>query len=86
MLRALCVDDATILFAEDKEPPSLSGCLLASNGYGRSRFCKIIGMCIGISYLPVFPLPFISFGSTSMIAQLVSGIVPVSLRYRTKAA
>jgi len=33
------------------------------------------------------PLPFISFGSTSMIAQLVSvGIVQSVYRHRTKAA
>ena len=46
-----------------------------------------VGMCIGIMPITGIPLPFISFGSTSMIAQLVSvGIVQSVYRHRTKAA
>ncbi len=46
-----------------------------------------VGMCIGIMPITGIPLPFISFGSTSMIAQCMAvGIVQSVWRHRTKAA
>lgn len=46
-----------------------------------------VGMCIGIMPITGIPLPFISFGSTSMIAQCMAvGVVQSVWRHRTKAA
>ena len=43
-----------------------------------------VGMCIGIMPITGIPLPFISFGSTSMIAQLISaGLVQSVWRHRS---
>ncbi len=46
-----------------------------------------VGMCIGIMPITGIPLPFISFGSSSMLAQLMAvGIVQSVYRNRTKSA
>ena len=46
-----------------------------------------IGMCIGLMPITGIPLPFISFGSSSMMVQLmVVGVVQSIWRHRTKAA
>lgn len=46
-----------------------------------------VGMCIGLMPITGIPLPFISFGSSSMIMQLsMVGIVQSVWRHRTKAA
>jgi rod shape determining protein RodA len=46
-----------------------------------------VGMCIGLMPITGIPLPFISFGSSSMIAQLMSvGMVQSIWRHRPKAA
>ncbi len=46
-----------------------------------------MGMCIGIMPITGIPLPFISFGSSSMVAQLLAvGIVQSVYLHRTKAA
>lgn len=43
-----------------------------------------VGMCIGIMPITGIPLPFISFGSSSMLAQLMAvGMVASIWRYRT---
>ena len=43
-----------------------------------------VGMCIGIMPITGIPLPFVSFGSTSMIAQLISaGLVQSVWRHRS---
>ncbi len=45
-----------------------------------------VGMCIGIMPITGIPLPFVSFGSSSMISQMISaGLVQSVWRYRTKA-
>ena len=45
-----------------------------------------VGMCIGIMPITGIPLPFVSFGSSSMISQLASmGLIQSVWRYRTKA-
>ena len=44
-----------------------------------------VGMCIGIMPITGIPLPFVSFGSSSMVAQLMSmGLVQSVWRYRNK--
>ncbi|MDU5892628.1 MAG: FtsW/RodA/SpoVE family cell cycle protein, partial [Atopobium minutum] len=46
-----------------------------------------VGMCIGIMPITGIPLPFISFGSSSMVVQLMSiGIVQSVYLHRTKVA
>lgn len=46
-----------------------------------------VGMCIGIMPITGIPLPFISFGSSSMVAQIISvGIVQSVWRHRQKSA
>ena len=46
-----------------------------------------VGMCIGIMPITGIPLPFISFGSSSMMAQLASaGLVQSIWRHRSKPA
>lgn len=46
-----------------------------------------VGMCIGLMPITGIPLPFISFGSSSMITQLMSvGLVQSIWRHRPKAA
>ena len=46
-----------------------------------------IGMCIGLMPITGIPLPFISFGSSSMLMQMANvGIVQSIWRCRTKAA
>ena len=46
-----------------------------------------VGMCIGIMPITGIPLPFISFGSTSMVVQLMAvGIVQSVWRHRPKTA
>ena len=46
-----------------------------------------VGMCIGLMPITGIPLPFISFGSSSMISQLMSvGMVQSIWRHRPKAA
>ena len=45
-----------------------------------------IGMCIGIMPITGIPLPFISFGSSSMVVQLIAvGMVQSVYRHRVKA-
>ena len=46
-----------------------------------------IGMCIGLMPITGIPLPFISFGSSSMLMQMANvGIVQSIWRTRSKAA
>ena len=46
-----------------------------------------VGMCMGIMPITGIPLPFISYGATSMIAQLMAvGMVQSVLRHRLKSA
>ncbi|MBR3327583.1 MAG: rod shape-determining protein RodA [Atopobiaceae bacterium] len=46
-----------------------------------------VGMCIGIMPITGIPLPFVSFGSSSMLAQLMSaGLVQSVWRHRSKPA
>ena len=46
-----------------------------------------VGMCIGIMPITGIPLPFVSFGSSSMVAQVMAvGLVQSVWRHRPKAA
>jgi rod shape determining protein RodA len=46
-----------------------------------------VGMCIGIMPITGIPLPFISYGSSSMVVQLASvGVVQSVWKHRTKSA
>ena len=49
--------------------------------------CMTLGMCIGMMPITGIPLPFISFGSSSMMIQLLTvGIVQSIWRHRSGAA
>ena len=46
-----------------------------------------VGMCIGIMPITGIPLPFISYGSSSMIVQMAAvGVVQSVWRHRQKVA
>ena len=46
-----------------------------------------VGMCLGIMPITGIPLPFISYGASSMVVQLSAvGMVQSVYRHRTKAA
>ena len=46
-----------------------------------------VGMCLGIMPITGIPLPFVTYGSSSMVVQLVSvGVVQSVWRHRQKAA
>ena len=78
---------ATILFAMKTENTFSKLVLVGCAAIWSFQVLQNVGMCIGIMPITGIPLPFISFGSTSMIAQLVSvGIVQSVYRHRTKAA
>lgn len=78
---------ATILFAMKTENTFSKLVLVGCAAMWSFQVLQNVGMCIGIMPITGIPLPFISFGSTSMIAQLVSvGIVQSVYRHRTKAA
>lgn len=78
---------ATILFAMKTENTFSKLVLVGCAAMWSFQVLQNVGMCIGIMPITGIPLPFISFGSTSMIAQFVSvGIVQSVYRHRTKAA
>ena len=78
---------ATILFAMKTENTFSKLVLVGCAAMWSFQVLQNVGMCIGIMPITGIPLPFISFGSTSMIAQLISvGIVQSVYRHRTKAA
>ena len=68
---------------------SIFGKLLISGIVGMWLFqiLENIGMCIGMMPITGIPLPFISFGSSSMMVQLcIVGMVQSVWRHRSKAA
>ena len=78
---------ATILFAMKTENTFSKLVLVGCAAMWSFQVLQNVGMCIGIMPITGIPLTFISFGSTSMIAQFVSvGIVQSVYRHRTKAA
>lgn len=78
---------ATILLAMRIDAPFAKLVLVGCAAMWTFQVLENVGMCIGIMPITGIPLPFISFGSSSMIAQVVSvGIVQSVWRHRQKAA
>ena len=78
---------ATLLLAMKIESPFSKLVLVGCVAMWSFQVLENIGMCIGIMPITGIPLPFISFGSSSMVAQLMAvGVVQSVWRHRPKAA
>lgn len=63
---------STIALAQRIESPFGKLVLVGCVAMWSFQLLQNVGMCIGIMPITGIPLPFISFGSTSMVAQLIS--------------
>ncbi len=78
---------ATLLLAAKMDNPFCKLVLVGCCGMWAFQVLENIGMCIGIMPITGIPLPFISFGSSSMVTQLTAvGMVQSVWRHRQKAA
>ena len=78
---------ATISLAQRVESPFGKLVLVGCVAMWSFQLLENVGMCIGIMPITGIPLPFISFGSSSMLAQCASiGMVQSVWRHRPKAA
>ena len=78
---------ATLLLAVKIDNLFCKLVLVGCCGMWTFQVLENIGMCIGIMPITGIPLPFISFGSSSMVTQLAAvGIVQSVWRHRQKAA
>lgn len=78
---------STLLLAQKTESPFGKLVLCGCAAMWTFQLLQNVGMCIGIMPITGIPLPFISFGSSSMLAQLTAvGMVQSVWRHRTHAA
>ena len=78
---------ATISLAQRVDSPFAKLILVGIVSMWSFQLLQNVGMCIGLMPITGIPLPFISFGSSSMITQLMSvGMVHSVWRHRPKAA
>ena len=78
---------ATISLAQRVDSPFAKLVLVGIVAMWSFQLLQNVGMCIGIMPITGIPLPFVSFGSSSMVAQLMSvGMVQSIWRHRPKAA
>jgi rod shape determining protein RodA len=78
---------ATVSLALKVEPIFAKLILVGVIAMWSFQVLENVGMCIGIMPITGIPLPFISFGSSSMVAQLMAvGLVQSIYHYRTKPA
>ena len=78
---------STVLLAMRLDNPFAKLTLVGCVAMWTFQMLQNIGMCIGIMPITGIPLPFISFGSTSMIAQILAvGVVQSVWRHRQKSA
>ena len=78
---------STILLAMRIEAPFGKLCLVGVVAMWSFQLLENIGMCLGMMPITGIPLPFISYGASSMVVQLVAGgIVQSVYAHRTKAA
>lgn len=78
---------ATISLAQKVDSPFAKLILVGIVTMWSFQLLQNVGMCIGLMPITGIPLPFISFGSSSMISQLMSvGMVHSIWRHRPKAA
>lgn len=82
-----CLLFSTILLAMRCESPFAKLTLVGIVAMWTFQILENIGMCIGIMPITGIPLPFISFGSSSMIVQLMAaGLVQSVHLHRNKSA
>ena len=78
---------ACLALALRAESPFVKLVLVGIIGMWTFQILQNIGMCIGLMPITGVPLPFISFGSSSMISQIAAvGIVLSAWKWRSKAA
>lgn len=78
---------ATISLAQRVDSPFAKLVLVGIVAMWSFQLLQNVGMCIGIMPITGIPLPFISFGSSSMVSQLLCvGVVQSIWRHRPKAA
>lgn len=78
---------STLNLAQRIDNPFGKLILVGVVGMWSFQILENIGMCIGIMPITGIPLPFISYGSSSMLAQFMAvGMVQSVYRHRTKAA
>lgn len=78
---------STISLAQRVDSPFAKLILVGISTMWSFQLLQNVGMCIGLMPITGIPLPFISFGSSSMISQLMSvGMVQSIWRHRPKAA
>ena len=78
---------STVLLAMRLDNPFAKLTLVGCVAMWTFQMLQNIGMCIGIMPITGIPLPFISFGSTSMIAQILAvGVVQSVWQHRQKSA
>ncbi len=77
---------ATVLLAMRIEAPFPKLILVGCVAMWSFQVLENVGMCIGIMPITGIPLPFISFGSSSMLAQIMAvGMVQSIWRHRQKS-
>ena len=78
---------ATLLLATKTESMFLRLVLVGCVAMWTFQVLENVGMCIGIMPITGIPLPFVTYGSSSMISQLATvGVVQSIWRHRTKSA
>lgn len=78
---------ATILLAMKMESTFSKLVLVGCVAMWTFQVLENVGMCIGIMPITGIPLPFVSYGSSSMVSQLAAvGVVQSVWRHRPKAA
>ena len=78
---------STVLLAMKTESAFMRLALVGCVAMWTFQIMENVGMCLGIMPITGIPLPFVSYGSSSMVVQLASvGIVQSAWRHRQKAA
>ena len=78
---------ATLSFAIRVESPFVKLVLVGMIAMWTFQILENVGMCIGIMPITGIPLPFISYGSSSMVTQLMCvGVIQSLWRHRKKSA
>jgi rod shape determining protein RodA len=78
---------ATISLAQRLDSPYAKLILAGIATMWTFQLLESVGMCIGIMPITGIPLPFISFGSSSMVVQLTAaGVVQSIWLHRQKSA
>ncbi|MDJ1121552.1 FtsW/RodA/SpoVE family cell cycle protein [Olsenella sp. YH-ols2217] len=78
---------ATVALAQKMESPFAKLVLVGVVAMWSFQLLENVGMCTGIMPITGIPLPFISYGASSMVVQLTAvGMVQSVYRHRTKAA